>query len=161
MHPAEVQQILNHMQNCDTVPDVVSEFGIGDMVEILDGSYGGERGALRLVRAEEFVVRLYTFGTQTDISLPFSSVRKLSDAEVLADIAAAEAAKDGSYREDTQGPQRSEQRSNGASPYQQPRNGPREFGDFSGLAKAPLAPREARREREYKKKLEARQRKES
>jgi transcription antitermination factor NusG len=65
MHPAEVQQILNHMQNCDTVPDVVSEFGIGDMVEILDGSYGGERGALRLVRAEEFVVRLYTFGTQT------------------------------------------------------------------------------------------------
>jgi SAP domain len=38
---------------------------------------------------------------------------------------------------------------------------PREFGDFSGLAKAPLAPREERREREYKKKLEARQRKES
>ncbi|CAM9494680.1 unnamed protein product [Chrysoparadoxa australica] len=91
MHPVELKRIFSNMEEGAKEPEVLnSEFGLGDMVEITQGPYKKERGALRIVRHNEFVVRLYAFGNQMDVSVPHDGLRRLTEEEVMEENAQAE-----------------------------------------------------------------------
>jgi len=67
--PQEIDQFQLEAQKygLDSVPDPTLGFTIGDMVEIVEGPYKGERGPIRLVRNGGVTVRLFAYGQWFDL----------------------------------------------------------------------------------------------
>lgn len=51
----------------ESVPDPTLGYTIGDMVEVTEGPYKGERGPIRLVRNGGVSVRLFAYGQWFDL----------------------------------------------------------------------------------------------
>jgi len=67
--PQEIDQFQLEAKKygLDSVPDPTLGFTIGDMVEIVEGAYKGERGPIRLVRNGGVTVRLFAYGQWFDL----------------------------------------------------------------------------------------------
>jgi hypothetical protein len=67
--PREISQFRLEAKKygLESVPDPTLGFTIGDMVEITDGPYAGERGPIRLVRNGGVMVRLFAYGQNFDL----------------------------------------------------------------------------------------------
>ena len=68
-------------EDVDTADVQAFEYEIGEQIVVTEGVYSGETGYVRLVRDGELSCRFYTYGSQVDVKLSASQIRKVTVEE--------------------------------------------------------------------------------
>jgi transcriptional antiterminator NusG len=80
MRDAEVNQILNRVQEGEEAPRTLISFEIGELVKVNDGPFEGFDGMIEQVddAQQRLKVAVLIFGRETPVELEFTQVSKQS-----------------------------------------------------------------------------------
>ncbi|CAB1096546.1 unnamed protein product [Ectocarpus sp. CCAP 1310/34] len=73
--------------------------GVGDLVEISEGPFALKKGEVSKIKDGEYVVKVNTFGRNSDVRLDWNGVRKLTELEVETWFEETRRAMDATYME--------------------------------------------------------------
>ncbi|CAM9604754.1 unnamed protein product [Hapterophycus canaliculatus] len=102
MDPADIEGIRESERALgeNKIPDLL---GVGDLVEVSEGPFAMKNGEISKVQDGEYMVKVNTFGRNSDVRLDWGGVRKLSELEVETWFEDTRRAMDATYMERASG----------------------------------------------------------